>query len=402
MKTYTIPTAILNDLVKKLGKLKTKAASFNQTIDWTVSEPFQKKQDIYDVDFTVIPPVKHKLYSCYVEAVDITIECSILKHEGWHVVAKLEYLAEGINLVHKYDDFAEDLTRYINAPLDCIHCKTKRYRKQAYLVTKDNFILMVGKSCLKEYTGIDPSAILLKESLDNIVMLDKDVWLDYARRENIAKHSFETSKIVALACEIYSQHGYRKAEEHNSNKTKLTNLIYSNFEVSIESQKMAEQVLKYFRDINNTPFICNLKSISQKEYVSFNTFGFIAYMPIAYNKALEYEQKMKDNPENNSAWVGSIKERIDVNISSHSIITSYLSEYGWIYIYKIMDYKGNIFIWKTSKENVITGLGVLTGTVKEHSEYKNIKQTVLTRCKYQTLDEYKFNNPLGLALLTAI
>ena len=57
-----------------------------------------------------------------------------------------------------------------------------------------------------------------------------------------------------------------------------------------------------------------------------------------------------------------------------------------VYIHTFKDAEGNVLIWKTSKglgiENIIKGDAVeITGTVKEHNEYKDEKQTVLTRCK---------------------
>lgn len=56
-----------------------------------------------------------------------------------------------------------------------------------------------------------------------------------------------------------------------------------------------------------------------------------------------------------------------------------------MHIYTFRDSEGNALIWKTSK-----GLGIdsgsrvhLKGTIKEHSEYDDEKQTVLTRCKVE-------------------
>lgn len=54
-----------------------------------------------------------------------------------------------------------------------------------------------------------------------------------------------------------------------------------------------------------------------------------------------------------------------------------------MYVHTFKDVDGNVFIWKTQRgfafeygENVN-----VTGTVKAHSEYKDEKQTELTRCK---------------------
>ena len=70
---------------------------------------------------------------------------------------------------------------------------------------------------------------------------------------------------------------------------------------------------------------------------------------------------------------------------------------GWYgtttnYIYTMKDAAGNLFVWKTTSylERVENGEYIkihrgdrftLKGTIKEHSEYKGEKQTVLTRCR---------------------
>jgi hypothetical protein len=44
--------------------------------------------------------------------------------------------------------------------------------------------------------------------------------------------------------------------------------------------------------------------------------------------------------------------------------------------------EGNVFVWVTSTKSYGVGLKLrIMGTVKEHQEYKGVKQTVLTRVK---------------------
>lgn len=57
-----------------------------------------------------------------------------------------------------------------------------------------------------------------------------------------------------------------------------------------------------------------------------------------------------------------------------------------MYLYSFKDADGNVFVWKTSK-----GLAIendtqvrVTGTIKEYSEYKEVKQTILTRCNIKS------------------
>lgn len=89
-----------------------------------------------------------------------------------------------------------------------------------------------------------------------------------------------------------------------------------------------------------------------------------------------------------SQHVGQVGDKVEINgsyVRSGSWQQKSFSGYGTdtMYIHTFKDADGNVFIWKTQKfldlnygEPVI-----LKGTIKNHSEYKDEKQTELTRCK---------------------
>lgn len=86
-------------------------------------------------------------------------------------------------------------------------------------------------------------------------------------------------------------------------------------------------------------------------------------------------------PKSNSEYIGEIKERIrdmKVTVTSVRNIDGF---YGTSTIYTFKE-KDNVLVWITSSyQDVEIGESVLlTGTVKDHSEYKGIKQTKMSRC----------------------
>lgn len=89
-----------------------------------------------------------------------------------------------------------------------------------------------------------------------------------------------------------------------------------------------------------------------------------------------------------SQHFGKIGERYDLELtylySAHFEVQSFTG-YGTatMYIHNFKDSDGNVFIWKTSKCPPIEDGQHVTvkGTIKDHSEYQDEKQTVLTRCK---------------------
>ena len=98
-----------------------------------------------------------------------------------------------------------------------------------------------------------------------------------------------------------------------------------------------------------------------------------------------------------SKYVGTIGDKFSAQVtytgSAHYEVDAYRG-YGkdTVYIHMFTDAEGNKIVWKTSSslgkwvENDWCGYEdgdtvMLTGTIKEHKEYRDEKQTVLTRCK---------------------
>lgn len=91
-------------------------------------------------------------------------------------------------------------------------------------------------------------------------------------------------------------------------------------------------------------------------------------------------------PKTESEYIGNVGDTISITATLVSIhtFTTHFSYYGETnYIYKFSDKKGNTLVWKTSSFQEIEEGNTyeIKGKVKEHSEYKGDKQTVITRCK---------------------
>ena len=88
-----------------------------------------------------------------------------------------------------------------------------------------------------------------------------------------------------------------------------------------------------------------------------------------------------------SQHFGEVGKRYELKLTynfSASFEVQSFSGFGMetMFIHNFKDENGNVFIWKTSKGVALeNGVQVsVKGTVKEHNEYKDEKQTVLTRC----------------------
>lgn len=103
-----------------------------------------------------------------------------------------------------------------------------------------------------------------------------------------------------------------------------------------------------------------------------------------------------------SCHIGSVGSKVsaEVKLVNTFEYVDYKFSYGGTthYTYIMHDAEGNVLVWKTTSslmfdwidtngnyQNDIIRKGdtmLIEGKVKEHSEYKGVKQTILTRCKF--------------------
>lgn len=82
-----------------------------------------------------------------------------------------------------------------------------------------------------------------------------------------------------------------------------------------------------------------------------------------------------------SEFVGKIGDKISIEVDVERV-AGYETQWGYTSVFTMVDADGNFFVWKTSSGDMDKGSHVkVSGKIKEHSEYRGIKQTVLTRCK---------------------
>ena len=89
--------------------------------------------------------------------------------------------------------------------------------------------------------------------------------------------------------------------------------------------------------------------------------------------ALRYEPSTSD-------YVGDIGDKIELDlVCQRAVATS--GYYGTQFFHTFTDSCGNVFVWSTTTKQLESGIEYhVKGTVKDHSMYRNTKQTVLKRC----------------------
>lgn len=394
-QVYTIPEARREDIEKLVAKYQKKAAKYNVALTAEYGEPYAKRVPVRKEDPAtgLIATVDTVL----VEVFDLTIDGDEIRKDGYTVVAKIEHL-EGGNVVNAFG--ADVKPAWRTASCNCEHCGTLRDRRLTFIVRhEDGSEKQVGRSCLKDYCGIDPHAIGYRNELEEILISDDIACYDFESRP--VQEAYSTIEILALAIRTIKRQGYVKSGEPNSNKNEIaTAYAERNLPTETEMQEartLAQAIAEINEDDAFDANLHNVQSLIKSEYCKRNHFGYIAYAPVAYEKYLEEmkrraEREAAKNAERSaSEYVGEIGKRIELDVADMKLVTSWETQWGFTWLYKFTDAEGNVLVWFASKplERVnengvyedVTTVSRIRATVKDHTERDGVKQTVITRCK---------------------
>ena len=141
-----------------------------------------------------------------------------------------------------------------------------------------------------------------------------------------------------------------------------------------------------FNNLFNWYFISDI-DIENLELPEGLTLKKVEWEKVAVNdETLKKESEIKiylDSllyPEDESQFVGTIGERIVVEVTVEKNITLE-GYYGIQHMHVMRSDDGNVFVWTTTTKDWAVGSKKnIRGTVKEHKTYRNVHQTVLTRC----------------------
>lgn len=397
--TYMIPIQYFDLMNERLKKLNKKAEKLN----------------IKPVTVEILNTVMYKID----EEKDVEIPSYEVKIEqeeevvinGYKFMGKLEKNV-GDTYIYKGEEGVPKEQKKIIA---CQHCNTNRKRKFYYILKNEdtNEFITVGKSCLKDFTGHVDAEKIARFYQDIKMFIEEnyeDCYESYYSGE-FYPTIYSIDSVIRASIISVKKRGYFKSDSENEMPTKVDveNIIRSNCgrgtkadrEDYNKSIKVPQEEVDEMKDIINSlepknDFIENLQLLIKDGFVKETMLGFAVYIPVAVEKEkerrLKEELRKKANSESN--YVGEIGEKITKEVY-YSRYVGFESFYGkgfsMTYMYIFLDKDNNCIVWKTQKsEDFQTGdLIEISGKVKEHSEYKGLKQTFVTRPKIKILEKSK-------------
>lgn len=396
MATYTILNSMSEDICKKINRIVKKCEKNHVDYTFNVSEPYTKLVKVNDNSFEV-------------NLVDLNLDVTF-RFNGW---CSLGMIQRKDGIIQCYFNDANLIKQYKDTDFHCDHCHKNVHRNSVVILEHDNGERkVVGTSCVKEFTsGLDGNLIAEMNDYMAILKMRDSELKCLMQGEDDAEIFFESHgvktydvvDIVSAAKRLIDKYGF---EPSSSMKATWKFIMdeYDRTKVESEATDAIEWIKSLSEDeTTKSNYLFNLRQIIDAGYCTGRHFGFLASLIPSYRKS-EYKRllDLKKNDDKASEYVGNVGDKISIKVKYVNTY-SYDTNFGSTNIHLFIDDSGNIFKWSTNSRLEYTvkdnrsnysqwyyldkGATIqLTGKIKDHSEYRNQKQTVLTRCKYEVLE----------------
>jgi hypothetical protein len=383
---YKIYEANIERLDKKIEQLRRRFAKLNVEI------VYEKLNDEF------VPYLNE--YGCakYRRFINVNVEGKA-QINGWKIIGKLERVTNNQNLVTCFNfNYENLLNNYTNVEIKCEHCNTKQYRKYSYVLLNEetNETKQIGSSCLSNFTGMDAERyVAFLAQFEELATFEEI-------SEGHTQEYHNVNDVLAVAIQIINGYGYKARINYNTDNMfvcensdctsrivkeyildgKISEEEYKGFKFvkNDKTLKDVEEVKTYWHNVEaDSIYDSNVKLLIESGYVDNKRIGLITSCIVVKQKR---EEQAKRIAGLTSEYVGNVGDKIELNNCEIKRISSYDTDFGMVIIYKITN-NGNTFIWKTSKDLELEDNKTynIKGTIKAHNEFRDEKQTELTRCK---------------------
>ena len=373
---FEILTIKLNDLEAAFQKLNNK-----KFVDDNNKLSFVKIRDFKD---------KYGEFRTEIEVSGMVQNCG-----DYELIAVLNKISDTENIVNVVPG-KELPEKYRSTEFTCDHCNINRYRKQVIVVkslTEEKYV-QVGRQCVKDY---------FSREVEQVVRKFEYLFEAIRRAENgggCNNPYIGTRYFLAVCSGILRKCPFYPSAHAFSTKQTAYELIVapesklsrefvkdSGYELSDKDFELVDKAMEWIRNHpEDSDFFYNLKTIISKEDIQYKFTGYAAALINMYNKAIEKDIKheVQEKTEKKvSEWVGSPKERTEVTAKCTftKVIEGY---YGDKTIVKFITEDGNVLTWFAS--SVVEDFEEdndykIKFTVKKHDEFRDEKQTIITRVK---------------------
>lgn len=312
---------------------------------------------------------------------DVTVDGAIPQFGGWSFGATVEPLESGRVIFHG-PLAAEVPERFQTLGTCCEHCGSRRQRTHLYaLKSEAGEWLQVGQSCIKDFLGGASLAAFEWRPSEALEQLEERLVRD--ARDN----SLCVELTVAHAVREVKLHGFVPTSadrDLTSTSGRVSLALGERVQITDEERATARAILGHFagREKNGNSYLDKLTDLAACRFAHNRNQAVLVSAVTAYDRELAARAELANLVE--SEHIGNVGERLDFTVTVKRNITLPDYGYGESTLLIMEDLSGNRLTWKSSRalDTEQDEQLKLKGTVKAHGDYKGVKQTVLTRCKF--------------------
>ena len=160
--------------------------------------------------------------------------------------------------------------------------------------------------------------------------------------------------ILAHACDVIREFGYRKSDEPNSTKEFVLDRITAHEVPSESGLREADEVMAWVREQDAllsagdidwnavSDIVKNCIPLVLSGYAKMSHVGRLAYLPLAHQRYVERKARetAQQTADKHSEYVGEVGERITVKTETIHLLASWDNQWGVTYLYKLVDVDG--------------------------------------------------------------
>lgn len=392
----TIPAWNLDRLDAKVKQLNKRAAKLGLA-------PFSYTKELRSIAdpsiniTTYIGPIPR------IEVADITFHGEGPKVNGWKFVGSLDHVTFPEDVLVKTVPGEVIPEQYFHADANCDHCNNIRRRRDTFVIQNEETgeYKQIGRQCSKDYIGHDP---------ENIARLLSSFWSFVNTAEDSMGYGsgsytpeYDPREVLQLTIRSIKLYGWLSRSAASENQTaSVSRIMYlltkplpkmvdewrkewarfdSVKDLDAENAEIDAAIAWLDQQEANNEYMHNLKAIAKMKNIPMRLFGFWTSLVAAYQRAQDRLEKAKRELKV-SAYVGTVKDRMDMTVTVKRM-SGFSSHYGWVTVVNMVKDTGETIVWmaNTDPKMYIGDKYVITATIKKHEEYKDWKQTHVSRVK---------------------
>ncbi|BBX30461.1 hypothetical protein [Mycolicibacterium alvei] len=407
LPVYEIHADRIGELETRIDKANRRLARAGSSERFTyTAEPFTREVSSNGGIAQYIPMQRITLSAPEITVPGYTFVAGLTREEGGMIVRT----APGQNL--------DGWTR----PEDhhCDYCGKTRHRSTSYVVRKDatGEIIQIGKSCLRPFLGVTPAGLwtltlapeeLLPAGEDSgyfggripvvypIRQLLAMAWAvsDGGTKFITATQARDSWKPISSTGQIalYVWHWEPIGRNAEKERPYIDAMRAAATQVSDD---IVDELLAGAQTLDpNHDYGANMAAALAGENVTARSVGLVVSLIAVRNRVLRKDAEVKAHAQAVAAseWIGQPKDKLtDLEVTVQTVL--YVDGYSYnstdtIVVMRTAD--GHVLKWKASgRHNEIeqgASYHLDRATVKEHGEYRGIKQTTVIRCKLTPVAE---------------